>query len=336
MIGSSIFVSIFILLVRLRAFDREFEHSIKKRQDLKAQSRADARQAGRGRARSLLARRSLDEKSASESNNVANTDKAPSPVVDGNDGGFQVSQATEANGRPNLDSEQRSPKENHTRLSVDTRSIHAPQDNEVEERQQHLATRSIRFGRSPTTDEDELHPSRFPDLHPPESLQDGRSRHTTAIPARTRHPLVSFTGVGAAASSSLRPRSLSRTSTIRARNNATNHNPPIIRSSTVQMAPEEPFLKSASAFLARNSAIFGLSLHEREELGGCEYLAILVLSIIVPLYWISWQFLGAIALGAWVKNNRPDTAKANGLNPFWVGVSVSMFAFVYLVAIDLY
>lgn len=70
-----------------------------------------------------------------------------------------------------------------------------------------------------------------------------------------------------------------------------------------------------------------LTSEEREHLGGCEYRALKALAIIVPLYFFLWQFLGCIALGAWMNHNMPDTARANGINPWWLGIFNGVSAF---------
>lgn len=67
-------------------------------------------------------------------------------------------------------------------------------------------------------------------------------------------------------------------------------------------------------FIGRNSQFSGLSLAEREKLGGVEYRAVTILSVIVPLYFILWQMLGCIGLGAYVAYNRPDAPAANAEN----------------------
>ena len=71
----------------------------------------------------------------------------------------------------------------------------------------------------------------------------------------------------------------------------------------------------SSGLIARNSQFYNLDEDERERLGGVEYKAIHFLSIIVPLYFILWQLLGCLGIGAYVSNNRADTARKNGLNP---------------------
>ncbi|KAL8397365.1 hypothetical protein RB594_004183 [Gaeumannomyces avenae] len=77
----------------------------------------------------------------------------------------------------------------------------------------------------------------------------------------------------------------------------------------------------------RNGQFHDLSSEERDQLGGCEYRALKVLAVIVPVYFVMWQLLGCLALGAWVSNNMPDTATANGIRPWWLGVFNGVSAF---------
>lgn len=83
----------------------------------------------------------------------------------------------------------------------------------------------------------------------------------------------------------------------------------------------------SSGFISRNSQFFGLTEREREKLGGVEYQAICFLAWLVPLYFVLWQLLGCIGLGAYVAYNRPNTARQNGLNPWWVGAFNGVSAF---------
>ncbi|KAK5017583.1 hypothetical protein LTR16_001441 [Cryomyces antarcticus] len=79
--------------------------------------------------------------------------------------------------------------------------------------------------------------------------------------------------------------------------------------------------------ISRNSQFSNLSEAERERLGGVEYRAIELLSWLVPSYYVAWQLFGCIGLDAYVANNRPEVARMNGLNPFWVGASNAVSAF---------
>lgn len=79
--------------------------------------------------------------------------------------------------------------------------------------------------------------------------------------------------------------------------------------------------------VGRNAQFRDLTADERKHLGGCEYRALKVLSIIVPLYFFLWQFLGCISLGAWIAHNQADVATSNGVNPWWAGIYFGASAF---------
>ena len=80
--------------------------------------------------------------------------------------------------------------------------------------------------------------------------------------------------------------------------------------------PQSAFGFLSSVLVGRNSQFSGLTLAEREKLGGVEYKAVTILAWVVPLYFVLWQLLGCIGLGAYVANNRPQAAAANGENPW--------------------
>lgn len=96
-------------------------------------------------------------------------------------------------------------------------------------------------------------------------------------------------------------------------------------------------LKGATAFwrhgflpsgkVKRNAQFHNLTSHERESLGGTEYRALKLLSVLVPMYWFIWQFLGSISLGAWIANNQPQPAKDNAIDPWWNGIFNGVSAF---------
>lgn len=77
----------------------------------------------------------------------------------------------------------------------------------------------------------------------------------------------------------------------------------------------------------RNSQFHDLTTEEREQLGGYEYRALKLLSIVVPLYFALWQFLGCISLGAWIAYNKSEVTTSNGLNPWWTGIFFGVSAF---------
>lgn len=68
----------------------------------------------------------------------------------------------------------------------------------------------------------------------------------------------------------------------------------------------------------RNGQFFGLSKTQREHLGGVEYRAITLLAWIVSIYFVLWQLLGCLALGAYLAHHYASTARENGINPWYV------------------
>lgn len=73
---------------------------------------------------------------------------------------------------------------------------------------------------------------------------------------------------------------------------------------------------SIPGVIGRNSNFSNLSIADRERLGGVEYRTLEILIIVVPLYLVAWQFVGALGMGAWVANNSRELTEANGLNPW--------------------
>lgn len=68
----------------------------------------------------------------------------------------------------------------------------------------------------------------------------------------------------------------------------------------------------------RNAQFYGLSKAEREHLGGVEYRAITLLAYVVPIYFVAWQVLGCVGLGAYMAYNKAGVARGNGINPWYV------------------
>ena len=153
----------------------------------------------------------------------------------------------------------------------------------------------------------------------PLSIDVGMSRRITfaspASPTRERHHgrFLSMQGVGA-------------------RQNIQNHplmTPPPIYPDELPGAKEgeaaggsasrHGFL--SSGLIGRNSQFAGLTIAERERLGGVEYRAVSILAVLVPAYFILWQLLGSIGLGAYVANNRSSTTDVNAENPWYAQIS---------------
>lgn len=84
----------------------------------------------------------------------------------------------------------------------------------------------------------------------------------------------------------------------------------------------------SKGLISRNSQFHGLTPGEREMLGGVEYRAVSFLWAIVLLYWLMFMLFGIIGMGGWLQANHPDTARENGLSPFWTGAFFAVSAFV--------
>lgn len=94
----------------------------------------------------------------------------------------------------------------------------------------------------------------------------------------------------------------------------------------------EDFLLHWKRFLGKHNVtkrgqVFDLSSDEREALGGCEYRALKVLAVVVPMYGFLWQIISGIALGAWIAVNKPEAAHEYGANAWWAGIFLSGSAF---------
>lgn len=87
------------------------------------------------------------------------------------------------------------------------------------------------------------------------------------------------------------------------------------------------FLEEKRKNIGRNGEFFNLTLKEREYLGGVEYRAVEVLVVTVAAYFILWQLLGAIALGAWMAVNAPEIPAVNSQDPWWSGIFLAISAF---------
>ncbi|KAL1845777.1 hypothetical protein Plec18170_009581 [Paecilomyces lecythidis] len=79
--------------------------------------------------------------------------------------------------------------------------------------------------------------------------------------------------------------------------------------------------------LGRNSTFYNLDDDARDKLGGVEYRAIQMLLYIVPLYFIIWQFIGGLAVGAYLSRNRTSVVRTYSKNPWWAGFFLATGAF---------
>jgi hypothetical protein len=74
----------------------------------------------------------------------------------------------------------------------------------------------------------------------------------------------------------------------------------------------DKYLKTIDGYIGRNSQFHNLTEKERRKLGGIEYDAICLLSYVVPIYFVLWQLLGALGVGAWFQVNASDITLQNG------------------------
>lgn len=88
-----------------------------------------------------------------------------------------------------------------------------------------------------------------------------------------------------------------------------------------------PLIFLTNKSVRRNGNFVNLSREEKKHVSGVEYRALNLLSIVVPLYFALWQLLGCLGLGAWIANNLPGPALANGINPWWLGIFNGVSAF---------
>ena len=146
-------------------------------------------------------------------------------------------------------------------------------------------------------------------------LKDNISRRitftapTSAIKARSHTRILSMQGVGARQDIMNHP-SLSNHSTY------TSALPKMTEMTPMDRHTPWDFLPSSGS-IGRNSQFSRLTLADREKLGGVEYRAVKFLAIIVPTYFVLWQFLGSIGLGAYISINLADIPRDNGLNPWY-------------------
>lgn len=124
---------------------------------------------------------------------------------------------------------------------------------------------------------------------------------TEAMPSPLRR-VLSFSGVGA------RPPGMPYRS-------LTMHND-LHRRSNVSLRTEGSQDTAAPISVTRNSNFQNLTEADRVRLGGKEYKAVGFLAWIVPLYFVLWQLLGCLGIGAFVNHYYASTARMNGLNPW--------------------
>lgn len=87
------------------------------------------------------------------------------------------------------------------------------------------------------------------------------------------------------------------------------------------------FLRQNRRSIGRNGQFFDLTEEQREYLGGVEYRALKILFNIVAIYFVLWQVLGAITLGAWLSVHSTSITAVNSQNAWWSGIFLCISSF---------
>ena len=307
--GSAIFVSEATVHVRRKAFERRFKTIIDEK-------RANRRQR-RGSGLSARLSRSFSNGSSATRNNALEIDGV---VIRG-----RVIKPTPGQEKATGDSD--------IKDSVEKPS--PAQDNIPATDTERLRETSLDNMKSVNVDPAE--PEQTQPTSPNGELTPGHIMFTdiASQPTRRHTRILSMSGVGARPNNLNHPRGISR---------------PIDRIPSRVFADEKPQSSQKSnkwfpsnGFIARNSQFHNLSLEERELLGGVEYRAITLLEVIVPIYFVLWQLIGSVGIGAWIAKHGTAATKVNALNPWygktlvpnsvvdyylrWVGAFIAVSAF---------
>lgn len=299
MIGSAIFVSAFVVHVRMRAFEHRFEHVAEQRR----------RRAGRHRPGS----RSLANRISRSFSRSAIIDEQAGSGIPPSEGPYK---------------EVGNPKDGPSLGRVSSKSITSEKGSQLEKDDEPVATGASEqqgqatdsswniIHRNEAGDEILVDPSSGPVNGPPTNITFGPNiyYHEEGSSSNHRH-LHHFMGVGADSHATLKRRPTSASA------HASDLQLDTVESSSAHL----PF--ASSGFLSRNSHFHHLTEKEREELGGYEYRAVRLLSWLVPAYYVLFQLFGCVGLGAYVAMNKPSVTRRNGLNPWWVGAFNAVSAF---------
>lgn len=297
MLGSAILVSSVVVNVRKRFFEKKFEGVIeeerrKKRERRNSLDRRSSFPLSMIRSRSLPHRRSTSQ-------------ELPAPVVDGVVVRGRAIPTTDRVDEPTNDQDYHGSREEE--------QIAGPVESEVITKKSTGQDSNDRI-----TDKEEKTLAADDHIRFDESVTLGSPG--SPIRARRHSRLFSMQGVGARPDIMNHPRKATLPTPIARSLDRTAELDEAEHRRTMIYFP-------SSGFIGRNSQFHGLTLAERERLGGVEYKALTFLAIIVPIYFVLWQLLGCIGLGAYIANNRADTTLQNGLNPWWVGAFNAVSAF---------
>ncbi|OTA34255.1 hypothetical protein BTJ68_06753 [Hortaea werneckii EXF-2000] len=296
MLGSAIWVSSFVVLVRKHAFEKKFE-------DLVARARAKSdRSRSRSRIRRVLTRRTSETRGNDDENNEMHerqgSDDSEEKATPEDQQGSEPQMYSTLDGareRSQTPPARRGGPEMNGISSITGQPVPESDDDESK----------ISRGRNRIAFRDDV---RFSPRAGPQP-RELRRRSSNVF---------SMNGVGA------RPmRSLAVSTSV--------DDPlpriPLQPAKTEGKHDISRYFESAAGWVSRNSQFHGLSQDEREKLGGCEYRALYFLAWLVPAYFVMWQLLGALGCASWVAYHAREKAEQNGLNPWWVGAFNAVSAF---------
>ncbi|KAE9366788.1 TrkH-domain-containing protein [Stipitochalara longipes BDJ] len=293
MIGSSIFVSISTVLTRKRVFESRFKGIIRRQRENRA----------RRRSVSSIRHSSTGELPVSE--RLQEQRKVAEPV---DDSGFESRHSGPRDPTPGPENgaaghenaEQTSgaegKKDGSTRSESTAIAGAGPVDEGVRPRRGSGTTDRISF-------------MRYAPSPPPEPNSHRR--------------VLSFVGVGAHPNSTAYKLPNASGLVNRGEKNVQGTEEPVKAGLSNEMYPH--YLTRHTT--GRNAQFFGLTRAEREHLGGVEYRAITLLAWIVPIYFVLWQLLGCLGLGAYMAYHKAAIAEGNGINPWWLGAFNAVSAF---------
>ncbi|TGJ82781.1 hypothetical protein E0Z10_g5961 [Xylaria hypoxylon] len=290
-IGSSIWVSIWTVLIRKHAFERRFEEIVKRERQRSHERRNTSltllpiaqRIMSLGKSRNALAAYPSASFSLSEATPAHNNGGVTPPLISGPTNRRLISAVVPQLPASHGDSERSPPFPLEPSLHHDT-GLERGEDR-------------------PSADHDAT----------------ARYRSDCAPSMTSEHVTFADEPLGAAVSSSIHHR---QGAAQRHFPNTDSSAPTLTATTTV----DEGHYHGAHK-IGRNAQFHGLTSEEREKLGGTEYRALRLLSVIVPVYFVSWQVLGSLSLGAWIANNQPQPALDNAISPWWNGIFNGVSAF---------
>ena len=306
-LGSAIFVSIGVVQFRKAAFERRFKAIVE-----------DARQRRKNR---TLARRSqsMSRSRLQASNNIDSEVASNANKVE--TGTSEIHGSSSLAKGSNDDTVQNA-------VEMGTSEVHgtsSPAKNSNDDTVPNAADENIErlnFAGKQSRRVPEMLDIRNEPVSPAEALRHRTTFFAASSPTneRLRSPVITFQGIGARQDRMNHPRKIERLQDF--------SSPLRISESRGRSNTGSTHRLGYPGVIGRNSQFSSLTFAEREQLGGAEYRAITLLAFVVPLYFILWQLLGALGLGAYVAQNRRAVAEVNGLNP-WYELFFSLLVEVY-------